>query len=90
MNNLVTNVAHMHMGAVGHSMHVGNMGHSRSPMIGSRHVMHAYRAHGVGRHHHHRRFFVAGFPYYDYYYNDYDDSDCWWSQRRHHWVCGSY
>ena len=89
--SLVTNVAHMqtHMGSAGHSMRMGNMGRSyaRGPMVGSRHVMHAYRSHNVGHHRHHRRFFVVGFPYYDNYY---DDSDCWWSTRRHHWVCASY
>jgi hypothetical protein len=87
-NSLVANVAHMHMGGVGHGMRMGSVGHSysRSPMIGSRHVMHAYRSHNVGHHRHHRRFFVVGFPYYDYY----DSSDCWWSKRRHHWVCASY
>jgi hypothetical protein len=86
---LVANVAHMqmHMGSAGHSMRMGNMGRARGPMVGSRHVMHAYRSHNVGHHRHHRRFFVVGFPYYDNYY---DDSDCWWSKRRHHWVCASY
>ncbi len=92
-SSLVANVAHMHMGSFGHGMRMGSVGrsYSRGPMIGSRHVMHAYRSHHVGHHRHHRRFFVVGFPYYDYYYNDYnDDSDCWWSKRRHHWVCASY
>jgi hypothetical protein len=86
---LVTKVAHMHMhmGSPGH-MHMGNVGRSfsRGPMIGSRHVMHAFRSHHIGHHRHHRRFFFVGVPYYDYY----DNSDCWWSKRRHHWVCSSY
>ena len=86
---LVTNVAHMYMGSPGHSMRMGNVGHSysRGPMIGSRNTLHAFNSNHMGHHHHHHhRFVFVGVPYYNYY----DNSDCWWSRRRHHWVCSSY